>query len=130
VILSFVAVVEGSAVGDRPSVPVDRVDLARNSATAAPDAIEETQVVEHGLRRLAWLARDDPVVAGRLTAAWVSGFVGVCPRALSRRPGVNHPPGRWAAPLTSCDECGLVYEDVALESVPRALGSLGQSFRG
>jgi hypothetical protein len=48
-----------------------RTDLARGTATAAPASIATTQVVEHGLRHLAWLARDDPAVAAALPAAWL-----------------------------------------------------------
>ena len=57
VILSFVAV-------------IDRTVLARGEATAAPQDIATTQVVEHGLRHMAWLAEDDPVVAARLSPDW------------------------------------------------------------
>ena len=51
-------------------MPVGRVDLARGGATTAPAAIGTAQVVEHGLRHLAWLAEDDPVVAARLDDPW------------------------------------------------------------
>jgi hypothetical protein len=70
VILSFVAVVEGETVGTLPSSAVDRADLSRGEATSAPTAIGHAQVVEHGLRHLAWLAKDDPVVADRLSTDW------------------------------------------------------------
>jgi hypothetical protein len=68
VILSFVVVVDGAA--DMASVPIGRVALARGEADAAPLAIAAEQVLEHGLRHLAWLAQDDPVVAGELSPAW------------------------------------------------------------
>jgi hypothetical protein len=70
VILSFVVVIDGAQVGEMPSVPVGRTDLARSGATAAPRSIAFEQVVEHGLRHLAWLAGDDPVVAVELSDAW------------------------------------------------------------
>ena len=70
VILSFVVVIDGSLVGSMESVPIDRSELARSEATAAPRAIAFGQVVEHGLRHLAWLAQDDPVVAAELPSAW------------------------------------------------------------
>jgi len=53
-----------------PSTPVARADLARGGATAAPTAVAVGQVIEHGLRHLAWLVNDDPVVADRLTSDW------------------------------------------------------------
>lgn len=66
VILSFVVVIDGGLVGDMPSVPIARSELARSEATAAPADIATSAVVEHGLRHMAWLAKDDPVVAGTL----------------------------------------------------------------
>src|SRR6187455_1470936 len=63
VILSFVVVIAPDLVGSMASVPIDRADLARSEATAAPRDIAVTAVIEHGLRHLAWLAEDDPVVA-------------------------------------------------------------------
>jgi hypothetical protein len=70
VILSFVVVIDAALVGSMESVPVTRADLARSEATAAPRAIAYAQVVEHGLRHLAWLVHDDPVVAAELSPAW------------------------------------------------------------
>jgi hypothetical protein len=70
VVLSFVAAIDPSQVRDMASVPVIRADLARNSATAAPGAIASAQVIEHGLRHLAWLIREDPVVAKILAEGW------------------------------------------------------------
>jgi hypothetical protein len=70
VILSFVVVVDRELVGSMASVGIERAELARSSATAAPAAIATSAVVEHGLRHLAWLAVDDPAVAAELPAAW------------------------------------------------------------
>ncbi len=70
VILSFVVVIDRGLVGDMASLPVDRAELARSEATAAPREIATTAVVEHGLRHLAWLAKDDPVVAAELPPGW------------------------------------------------------------
>ena len=70
VILSFVVVIDRALVGDMASLPIDRAELARSEATAAPREIATTAVVEHGLRHLAWLAKDDPVVAAELPAGW------------------------------------------------------------
>jgi hypothetical protein len=70
VILSFVVVIERELVGAMASLPIERAELARSSATAAPREIATSAVVEHGLRHLAWLAKDDPVVAAELPPAW------------------------------------------------------------
>jgi hypothetical protein len=70
VILSFVVVIDGALVGSMASLPIARSELARGEATAAPREIATAQVVEHGLRHMAWLANDDPVVAHELPAGW------------------------------------------------------------
>ena len=70
VILSFVVVIPFELVGSMASVPIDRAELARSEATAAPRDIATDAVVEHGLRHLAWLVEDDPVVAAELSPAW------------------------------------------------------------
>jgi hypothetical protein len=70
VILSFVVVIERELVKGMASAPIDRAELARSDATAAPHDIATIAVVEHGLRHLAWLAKDDPVVAAELPPAW------------------------------------------------------------
>jgi hypothetical protein len=70
VILSFVVVIDDSLVGEMASVPIGRAELARSTATAAPADIATTQVVEHGLRHMAWLATDDPVVRATLDDDW------------------------------------------------------------
>jgi hypothetical protein len=70
VILSFVVVIPRELVGEMAGVPIRRAALARSEATAAPSDIAIEAVVEHGLRHLAWLVEDDPVVATELPAAW------------------------------------------------------------
>jgi hypothetical protein len=70
VILSFVVVIEPELVGSMESVLVGRAELARSEATVAPQNIVVEAVMEHGLRHLAWLADDDPVVAATLPAGW------------------------------------------------------------
>jgi hypothetical protein len=65
-ILTYVAVVEPAS-----SLPTDtlertvvtRTDLARGEATAPPAGIGVAQVVEHALRHLSWLIRDDTAIA-------------------------------------------------------------------
>lgn len=69
-ILSFVVVVEAALVGAMESLPLTRSPLARGGATAAPRNIAFEQVIEHGLRHMAWLAKDDPLVAAELPPAW------------------------------------------------------------
>jgi hypothetical protein len=70
VILSFVVVIPPELVGSMASVPIGRAELARSEATAAPRDIAIDAVVEHGLRHLAWLVEDDPIVAAELPAGW------------------------------------------------------------
>src|SRR5262245_51866324 len=70
VILSFVAVIPAELAVAMPGLPLARADLARGGATSAPDEVATAQVAEHGLRHLAWLIRDDPVVADRLDPDW------------------------------------------------------------
>jgi hypothetical protein len=70
VILSFVVVIDAEQACAFESAPIGRAELARSEATAAPRDIATEQVVEHGLRHLAWLVADDPVVAGELSGEW------------------------------------------------------------
>jgi hypothetical protein len=70
VVLTFLVVAEAALLDRFAGVPVERADLARSTATAAPSAIGQAQVIEHALRHLAWLAREDPVVGVELSAAW------------------------------------------------------------
>jgi hypothetical protein len=70
VILSFVVVIDAAAVTGMASLPVRRAELARGGASEAPTAIGFEQVLDHGLRHLAWLMRDDPVVRDTLSHGW------------------------------------------------------------
>jgi hypothetical protein len=79
VILSFVVVIDADLVGEMESAPIGRADLARSAATAAPADIAHEQVIEHGLRHLAWLAVDDPVVAAELAGPWRTVLAGYIP---------------------------------------------------
>lgn len=71
IVLSYVAAVETpDALG--PFLVAERIgraDLARGDATAAPTSIGTVQVLEHALRHLSWLVRDDPAVRTAL-ATW------------------------------------------------------------
>jgi hypothetical protein len=68
VILTFVVVV--AARGEMAGVPVGRTVLARSGATSAPSEIRDTQVLEHAIRHLAWLAAEDDGVRSVLDLAW------------------------------------------------------------
>lgn len=70
VILTFVVVIDPGSIGSMDSMPIVRAELARSQATAAPRDIATTQVLEHALRHLAWLATDDRVVASVLSDRW------------------------------------------------------------
>ncbi len=70
VVLSFLVVVSAGAIEDMERVPIRRADLARSTAHQAPTEIGSNQVLEHALRHLAWLAKEDAVVAATLSDAW------------------------------------------------------------
>jgi len=72
VILTFVVAIDVPAPAGMDSRPIGRATLARSEATAAPRDIGTDQVVEHALRHLAWLVKDDPIVRGELSVAWMS----------------------------------------------------------
>jgi len=79
VVLTFVVVMEATAVRALAQVPVQRAELARGAAVAAPAEIPSGPVIEHGLRHLAWLAKDDAVVANALPAGWMAVLEGYVP---------------------------------------------------
>ncbi len=85
VILSFAVVVEPEIAKSFASVPIDRAELARSEATKAPAPIQTNQVVEHALRHLAWLVKDDPVVAERLSSEWTRVLDGYEPQPFRNR---------------------------------------------
>ena len=89
VVLSFVVVIDPKLVGHMESAPIGRAELARGDAAAAPVQIASAQVVEHGLRHLAWLVRDDPVVADRLKGAWHSILAGYIPEPFRHLPATT-----------------------------------------
>jgi len=70
VILSFVVVNHDDQAPELAGIPIVRQELARGAATAAPTSIAYAQVLEHGLRHLAWLVGDDPVVRATLSNDW------------------------------------------------------------
>jgi hypothetical protein len=68
-VLTYVAVVEAPAPVPPDTlerIHVERADLARGAATAPPRGIGVAQVIEHALRHLSWLFRDDPTIAEAL----------------------------------------------------------------
>ena len=79
VILTFLAVLAPEQVADMESELIERAELARSEASRAPEAIAGTQVLEHALRHLAWLAQDDPVVGEILSPAWRAALVDYVP---------------------------------------------------
>jgi hypothetical protein len=78
VVLSFVVVNSESQAPELVGLPIGRAELARTGATSAPAAVASGQVLEHGLRHLAWLAKEDPTVGSTLTHEWhrvLEGYV-------------------------------------------------------
>lgn len=74
VILTYVAAVAPPAQLPADSLvklAVDRAELARGEAMAAPKTIGVDAVLEHALRHLSWLVQDDPAVRESL-ADWSS----------------------------------------------------------
>ena len=72
VILTYVAVVtppDALPPDSLVELPVIRAELARGEAMAAPASIGIEAVLEHALRHLSWLVKDDPAVM-RVLAAW------------------------------------------------------------
>lgn len=63
VVLTYLAVLEATvSVESWSTIPVVRADLARGDKTAPPPIIGIAQVLEHALRHLAWLVKDDPEI--------------------------------------------------------------------
>jgi len=79
VMLTFLAVADPPQIASFESAAIGRADLARGEATAAPVAVASDQVLEHALRHLAWLAKDDSVVASTLDEAWKHHLDGYTP---------------------------------------------------
>jgi hypothetical protein len=78
VVLSFVVVNSEGQAPELVGLPIGRAELARTGTTSAPIAIASVQVLEHGLRHLAWLAKEDPTVRSTLNDEWhrvLDGYV-------------------------------------------------------
>ena len=70
VILSFVVVNHQGQAPQLIGIPIARAELARGEATHAAVRIAHQQVLEHGLRHLAWLVIDDDTVRTALGEQW------------------------------------------------------------
>jgi len=81
VTLTYVAVVKPPTKLPPDSLvqlPVERTELARGEAMAAPQSIAVAAVIEHAMRHLAWLVRDDPAV-GQALSDWKEALAGFEP---------------------------------------------------
>jgi len=79
VLLTFAVVIREDQASELVGVPVERSDLARNTATEAATRILPTQVIEHALRHMAWLAKEDEAVRSTLSAGWRKALEGYVP---------------------------------------------------
>lgn len=79
VILSFIAIIADKQAPLIQGVRIARAELARSAATEASQSIAATQVIEHGLRHLSWLAQDDAVVQSVLSPDWKRVLAGYAP---------------------------------------------------
>jgi hypothetical protein len=91
VVLSFLVAVEPPRSIPAPYEVelVARVELARGRATGPPAEVHVAHVVEHGLRHLAWLVREDEAIH-RALAGWTRALGEYEPepfRAFGREPG-------------------------------------------
>src|SRR5260370_32191203 len=67
VVLSFVVVNAEDQAPHLAGIPISRAELARSEATSAAQTIAAAQVLEHGLRHLPCLPKDDPLLITALT---------------------------------------------------------------
>jgi hypothetical protein len=79
VILSFVVVNHDGQAPELSGIPIGRAELARSGATQAAAKIAHQQVLEHGLRHLAWLVKDDETVRAVLSEEWMRVLAGYTP---------------------------------------------------
>ena len=83
-ILSFVVMVDSPCV-DLSTKVITRSKLAWSAATSAPTETSPEQVLEQGLRLLAWLASEDPVVSSTLSVPWHKALARYIRRSRSGR---------------------------------------------
>jgi hypothetical protein len=79
VVLTYLAVVAADSATPESweLAPVAHTELARGGATAPPTVIATDQVLEHALRHLCWLVKEDPEI-GESLPGWtelLSGYV-------------------------------------------------------
>lgn len=79
VILSFIVVISDGQAPELAGIPIGRSELARSGATHAAAAIAHQQVLEHGLRHLTWLVKDDETVRSVLSEQWKRVLAGYTP---------------------------------------------------
>jgi len=72
-VLTYLAVVSepASAEGFEDGA-IGRTELARGGTHGPPAVIDVAQVVEHAMRHLSWLSRDDPVIGPALSREWLA----------------------------------------------------------
>jgi hypothetical protein len=80
VLLTFLVVVDAPAEppGAYDSDLVARVELARGHAAGPPPSVHLSQVVEHGLRHLAWLVREDDAIRAAMPG-WTDALAAYAP---------------------------------------------------
>jgi hypothetical protein len=79
VVLTYLAVVSLDSVPESwLKTAIERTDVARGDTTAPPAVIGVDQVLEHALRHLAWLVKDDNEIAAALPG-WLTVLDGYVP---------------------------------------------------
>ena len=92
VVLTYLAVLDpGCALPDSwVATPVAHTELARGDETTPPPTIAVDQVLEHALRHLAWLSREDEVI-GRALPGWTRVLAGYVPEPFRALGGFEPP---------------------------------------
>lgn len=91
VTLTFVVVIGAGSIGTMEHTVVGRTALARSAATATPATIGTGQVLEHSIRHLAWLAREDDEVIATLTPPWHEALLTYVPEPFRQLDGGEAP---------------------------------------
>ena len=78
-VLTFIVVISERRGQERAGVPIHREGLARSAATLPAIAVTGGQVLEHSLRHLAWLLKDDELVRSVLGRDWTRALRGYMP---------------------------------------------------
>jgi hypothetical protein len=90
VVLTYLAALPPDFVlpRDWQATPVTQVELARGDATTPPPIIAIEQVLEHALRHLAWLSREDAVI-GEALPAWTHALAAYVPEPFRALGGIE-----------------------------------------